>query len=543
VGLKFRAVISSRDFEEGRRAHETAERLRGSMQTEATPRETFTLGVLFRYKLTVLAVAVVVILAGYVRIITQPLLFQATARLKVRFPSDTLALRSVDSPGSFRLPLLEEEVKSYLPQLKDEQLIAQVLDSLPPGDSDGGERAAPDEPTAVQRFRAQFLQAYYALRKTALSAIDALLFSSDLMITEREQKVRSVAGRLEITTGVDASHIVTVSYQNPNPQLAANIVNTLCLRFIELQKRTVKAKDEAKAQKAVDEALAELKQNRQQAFELGHRIGSATLEEAVRTKFNKLQELLERRTRYQVAGDLLAKGVIPFDKDLSLEAPILSGELEQQFFEIRMRYEELKRRETDRTEFYEKLIETSHQYMDERRAVSAKRDMVVVEHALEALDKAIDTLAKDPVLAEVSSELTSLQLQQGIIEKRLALAESDLASVRVYNKSIGDENVSENIALAQRAQAPPFPMPQYREVKLAVVIILGLFAGCLAALVRHHLAPRLVRRVRPRGADEIDVPLILLPDDGKRNVEKDLELDISFPGDDAEERRGNEARR
>ena len=58
------------------------------MQTEAAPREPFTLGVLLRYKFTIVLVAFFVIFGGYARIITQPPLYEATARLAVRFTRD-----------------------------------------------------------------------------------------------------------------------------------------------------------------------------------------------------------------------------------------------------------------------------------------------------------------------------------------------------------------------------------------------------------------------------------------------------------------------
>ena len=53
------------------------------MQTEAEPREPSTLRVLLRYRFTVFAVAVFVILGGYLRTVTQPSLYEATARLAV----------------------------------------------------------------------------------------------------------------------------------------------------------------------------------------------------------------------------------------------------------------------------------------------------------------------------------------------------------------------------------------------------------------------------------------------------------------------------
>src|SRR5262245_18194208 len=128
------------------------------MQTEAAPREPFTLKVLLRYKFTIIAVATFVILGGYVKIITQPRQYEATARLAVRFTSEALRLAELNRDSPLRLPLLEEEVKAYMVQLRDPQFINQVLQDMPAEELDPAAAEPPVEPSSVDQFRNKFLK-------------------------------------------------------------------------------------------------------------------------------------------------------------------------------------------------------------------------------------------------------------------------------------------------------------------------------------------------------------------------------------------------
>ncbi len=514
------------------------------MQTEAAPREPFTIGVLFRYKLTIFAVAVFVILGGYVRIVTQPKLYEATARLAVRFTSDAIALGGVERDNFFRLPLLEEEVKAYQSQLTDRPFIAQVLVSLPPDVGQQPPDPGADDDSAAQRFRAAFLSAYYSIRQAVFAAVDAVLFTKDYVVTAEEQRVMQIISRLKVEAGTEASHVITVGYQNSNAAMAAQLVNTLAKRFIETQKRKVKRKDEAKAQQEVDEAMRALVENRRQLFEISNKLGSPTMEDGIRAKYQKLETLLAQKRKYEVGRDLLATGVVPFDRDLSLETQSLGVELEASYFEVRMRYEQLAWERPDEPKYSKYLTDTAQTHMDERRKRAIERDKIVVESHIKSLADQIKQLEDDPLLASLTADYTRLFLAQNFYQARVVRAETELNEVRAFNKELEDENVSENIALWQPAQVPPFPVPQHREVKLLVVIALGFFAGCAAALVRHQVRPKPLRRAIPRTEEEADVPIVILPDDGREDLEKDLELDISFPAEDgAEEAKGKEARR
>jgi uncharacterized protein involved in exopolysaccharide biosynthesis len=180
--------------------------------------------------------------------------------------------------------------------------------------------------------------------------------------------------------------------------------------------------------------------------------------------------------------------------------------------------------------------------MTQRKQMAIKRDLSVVIARLQLIDQDIAKLLADTTIADLTPEYTRLITEQTNLVSRVTRAEADLIEARTFNKTLEDDNVSENIAFWQEAAIPPFPLPQHRGLKLLVVIALGIFAGCGAALLRHHLFPKPVRRARQRRQD-LDVPLIILPD-GAREADKDMRLDISFPSSEPEGgTRGKEALR
>jgi len=351
------------------------------MQTEATPREPFTLGVLFRYKLTIVMIAILVIAGGYVRIVTQPPLYEATARLAVRFSGEAVPLREMRGDSMFRLPLLEEEVKAYMVQIKDPQFLHQVLQDFPlveeavPSTSDD---APSKSPTALQRFKEQFLRTYYDIRRAVLSVIDAVLLTDDALLSEKEQQIMQIISRLEVTAGTEASHIIGVTYRNKSDTLAAKMVNSIASSFIKKQKKRVQPMDEKKYEKAAEDANLELVRMKTRLYELTDTLESPTLEEAIRKKYARLDTLLLEESQLQLALRLLEQSIVPFYRDLPLETPVISGDLGRELLNILVRYDEQQKRVTERPEFYTSLIASARKILDELKQASIQRDRVIV---------------------------------------------------------------------------------------------------------------------------------------------------------------------
>lgn len=500
------------------------------MQTEAAPREIFTLSALFRYKLTIIVVATLVILGGYLRIITQPKLYEATARMAVRFSSEALQLGGLKDDSLIRLPLLEEEVKANVVLLRDPQFLDTVFEDFDldaPSALDPGQVA--EEPSMADKLREQVLSSFYSVRKTILGLLDSVLFYGDNLTSQREQKVNQILSRLEITSGTEASHIITVSYRNIDPSLAEQVVNTIVRKFVAQQKKKVRKKDETIPQELIARTTEELVDTRKKLLEIADQIGSPTVEEAVQKRYETLELFEQKRQSFLIALRLLEQGVTPFDKELPLESSALMTELEREYFGNKMRLQELGQTRIEVKDFFTNLAALAQAHMVERKKEAIERDKLVIRAQIEALEKEIVRLKEDTTLADLSTKHTQLTLRNTLALARLTQAETDLRGIQEFNAQLGEESVAETIKVWQEAKVPSFPLPQYRGIKLLVVIVLGLFAGLGAALLRHQLSPRPARRPRARSTDEVDVPLILLPDDGKRGFERDLEIDISFP--------------
>ena len=156
---------------------------------------------------------------------------------------------------------------------------------------------------------------------------------------------------------------------------------------------------------------------------------------------------------------------------------------------------------------------------------------------IEQLQSQLAALTDTKAFTAVVQEFSTVLAQDLGLQAKVAKAEADLVSATSFNEQLENDNVSENITLWQPAQVPPFPLPQHRGVKLIVIVALSIFAGLVAALVQHHIRPKRARRARPR-QEEVSVPIILMPEDGKREPARRIpEVDISLPPEEGAPKR------
>lgn len=511
------------------------------MQTEAAPREPFTFGVLLRYKFTIALVALFVVAAGYLRIVTQPALYEATARLAVRFTAEAIALQDVASRGSFyRPPLLEEEVKAYMVEMTSTAFLKGVLSSLPPDEAppSGEPVPPPPEPTALERIRAELVRTYSDLRNAAFSFIRAVLLTPETMLSEDEQQVARVLARLSISAGTDASHLITISYRHPSPAYAAKVANAIAEGYIAERRKQLKEKPIESLQKEIEKAQADLVKYKAALHELQDQIGAATIEEAIRKKHTYLDGLRDEYERLVGIRKLLQDGLLVFDSKVSVGSQLIVGELERQFLAILVRFEEENVREPEKKQFHVRLVEAATQALDRLKALEMKRYLAAVEERIAFIERETQKVLADKRYAELSVQYASLDQLQRAAETRLRQTEMALAEAEAYNEQLKNKDVSENVRIWQRAPVPPFPLSQHRELKFAVVIVFGLLAGLGAAVIHHNLRPRRGRRARPRHEEEVSAPLILLAEESNpRQPTASPEVTVSFPPGEAPRRR------
>jgi hypothetical protein len=106
----------------------------------------------------------------------------------------------------------------------------------------------------------------------------------------------------------------------------------------------------------------------------------------------------------------------------------------------------------------------------------------------------------------------------------------ELVQGQRFNQQLDQEYVAQNVSLFQPAKAPPFPDPQRRLLRIIVVAILGVVAGLGTAVLRHMIWPKQQRTsVITASGEEVDVPVVILPEEDDDGLESDIEFDMTFP--------------
>jgi uncharacterized protein involved in exopolysaccharide biosynthesis len=511
------------------------------MKSEEPTREPITPRVLLRYKALILIVAGLVIAGGYIRIITQPRRYTAQARLKFRFSGDTYELQGM---GNVKVPLLEEEVKACQAQFYDATFIDKALQRLPQDEQDeaAGEGASsprPEELSPVESALTQVMEGYRSARRWLLDGLDTILMHKDSIVSERERRVAAILGDLEVAVGEEASHIIALRYSNREPQRAADIVNTLALGFIEEQKEKARKRDLVKLEADVVTAKNDIIAIQQKKIEIARHTNGLDPLEALKLRFEKIGQLETQLKVVKSARQTVSKKQIPFHKDLPIGVESESGDLGRyRFLEmLRQMEDEIKRPESAwiSRELQERIrAEEEHKKMER---IETLRDQLEV--LASDLETEIAALKEDQSAYEYVPQFTALLVEEDAAKTQLGRAEDEFIVAKRYNQNLEDKNMAEHVTIWQQASVPPFPDPQRRLLKLIVVIVLGLVAGCAAALGRHLVWPK-PDPGEPRYAvgGDLNVPIVVLPEQGDETLESDLEFDMTFPSREEERKKG-----
>lgn len=511
------------------------------MNTEGL-REPLNFKVLLRYKFLIISVAAVVICGGYLRIVTEPRQYSATARIKVRFSADVLNLPEVG--GNVRIPILEEEVKAYMTLLRAPRLIDLALQELEQKreDAAGGNNAAPppeEEITTGEILIVNILDFVDGLKGKLGSMLDSLLLVKDTFVSNRERKVLRILNRLSVEAGVDASHIITLTYRDGDPTRAATIANAVTTQFMALQKAQTRKRNVERLSGDVEAAKKHLGTVIQRKWELATLVRSTSIEKAMEDHYLGLETLRQTANAIRNGLALLDAGIIPMDRTLPIETGANNTQLDRVFYEQRVRAEGALMVETDRTDVLTRELDVIERL--ERELKDKKIQAMKLQ--LEAHQKYIESeqhrLASDNAPFRLSPDFSALQVEEQTAQGNLVHAQQQLTDGQLFNQQLEQENVAEFVAVWQEAKPPPFPDQQRRLLKLVVIIVLGSAAGFAAALARHLLWPRpeLVDVGAGLGgpSGSLNVPVIILPEEEDDDLESDLEFDVTFPEEEPTE--------
>jgi len=502
------------------------------MNSEDANREPITPRVLLRYKVLICVVATLVILGGYARIITQPRRHTATVRLKSRFSGGEFLLQDL---GNVKVPLLEEEVKSYVAQILDRTFIDKVVQALP-------QRQAPpslpgeDAEPPIQNFFENAQGAYLTARKAVFGFFDTILQVEDTVVSERERRAASILGGLTVLAGEEASHIITIQYAHNNAQRSADVVNTIALQFIELQKQKVKKRDVAKLEAEVVRAKNDMIDIKRRLTELAKKVGYSDLDVGIQMRFEEIRAMKKEREAIKSALPLLSEKIMPKATDLPIERDRRSSDENRQHFTALIGVWRQQVQSPESAKVTKELEERITAYIEGRKAQEIAELKIELTRKKELLDRDITMKEEDNRLFEHAAVHAALVVEQNAATARFARSEEERLLAHKFNNALDNESVAEHVTISQIAAVPAYPDPQRRGLKFMVVIVLGFVAGSAVALGRHMLWPKPAAGtygVSP-AAGEVNVPIIVLPEQGDEAVESDLEFDMTFPKDKPE---------
>jgi len=511
------------------------------MNTEGL-REPLNFKVLLRYKFLIISVAAVVICGGYLRIVTEPRQYSATSRIKVRFSADVLNLPEVG--GNVRIPILEEEVKAYMTLLRAPRLIDLALKELEQKreDASSGNNAAPppeEEITTGEILIVNILEFVDGVKGNLGNMLDSLLLVKDTFVSNRERRVLRILNRLSVEAGVDASHIITLTYRDGDPTRAATIANAVTNQFMALQKAQTRKRNVERLSGDVEAAKTYLGGIIQRKWKLATLVGSVSIERAMEDHYLRLEALRREANAIENGIALLDVGIIPMDKTLPIETGTNDTQLDRIFAEQRVRTEATLQVQTDRTDVLERelaMIERLEADLKTKKIDSMKTQLKGHQEYIASERK---RLASDDAMFRLSPEFSALQVEEQTAQSKLVQAQQQLTEGQLFNQQLEQEDVAEFVAVWQEAKPPPFPDQQRRLLKLIVIMVLGSAAGFAAALARHLLWPRPelvdVGAGLPGPSGSLNVPVIILPEEEDDDLESDLEFDVTFPEEEPTE--------
>lgn len=525
------------------------------MNTVYPAKEPITPQVLWRYKGLIAIIAVLVILAGYVRIITQNRTYTSTATLQVRYSGDALNLAEGPVGRAMKVPLLEEEVKAHILHLSDPQFIDQVIQDLQAnsGPSNSSDPLPEEvEQTAMEKLRETIADTFASGKQAVSDFFDRILFVEDTVVSDRERQVFSVLGGLAVTAGENASHLITVSYRGRDPVYSARIANGIARKFIEVQKEKTKPKDLDALQESVDRARRSLVEITAQKYQALSEIGSPTLDDAIRKSDEERKSLTAEKWMLKDLILLNEQGhgdVSYTDSRVRTRAEssgrdwIIDNEIARLMAEAAVASEKQGR--------VEKQIEILEALRRAEKSKTLQSVKVALEQRLQSVDRRLLEISKDTTFADWAPRVHELQAQEMAAQAELNRFDQELIEGKKFNEILADKQKAEHVALWQAANVPPFPDQQRRFLKFMVILVLGCFAGCAAAVGRHLFWPKFgpqgpvmapttyapagIPAQVPAGAvaGNLDVPIVVLPEDAEDDeLEDGIQFDMTYPEDE-----------
>ena len=443
--------------------------------------------ILFRHRKTLLSFAVAGLVGAIVISLVQTPIYRVRTSLEIQGTNFLDSKNPTDSSGSYITP--ESYVETQVKLLQSESLLEDVIDKLKLQ-----ERPA----TGWRAIGSRVRHIFESSKAAPLPAKDKLIKEIERNLTVR-------------TSGT--SRLLEVTYESPDPKLAADFANTLVSEFIELTQEARWKSAQGTAEwltKHLDQMKAQLEKSEGQLQDYAHSSGLSFTSEKDNLAESKLKEIQDELSKAQAdrianqAKFEAAKSKPPDSLPEVLEDPTMR-EYRQRLVDLQRQYAEL--RATLTPEHY-KVKRVQAQIDELKFAMRAERANVLrrISNEYTAALRRETLLSKangeqEKVVADQSEKAIHYDTLKRDVDSNRHLYEVMLQ--RVKEASLAAAMRDSNVLVVDRARPPLLP---YRP-SLAMNTAIGLCSGVLLGFGFVILRERLDRRISAPGDAQVFLDL------------------------------------
>ena len=433
---------------------------------------------LARYKLTLLAFTVVGLLAAiFISLIETPI-YRARTSLEIQSP-DFLEIKGVDgnsTTGDYPTP--ETYVETQVKLLQSESLLEDVVNKL---------KLSQKRPAT----------GWHAI---AMRVRQILGRPNPSQLAEGEQLVNKIRQHLTVQIA-GKSGLIEVLYESPDPQLSANLANTLVSEFIELsqEERWKSAQGTAAwLTNHLDEMKSQLESSEERLQDYAVSAGLSPTSEQDTPAEGRLKELLQnmsqaqadriaKQAKYEAAQNKAANSLPELQEDTAMR------DYRERLTELQRQYASLSVALTPQHPDVQRVqaqINELKVAMQKERADVLRRigdDYFTAVRRERLLQEACANQEK--TVADQSSKSIHYDTLKRDVDSNRSLYE--LMLQRVKEASLASAMRDSNVLVVDRAQPPLLPYRPSLPMNSAIGLLSGMFLGFALVLVRERVDRRI----------------------------------------------------
>ncbi len=437
-----------------------------------------------------------------------------------------------------------EYIATQISLLQSERLLTRVITEMDLNNTP--EFSGSIDKNAPVGFFTQFITAVSAF-KTAITDMIRPHVEMDPVIASNheytrqvilERNLKKLEDGLQINS-VKNTQLLEITYENPHPKLAANIVNAVMQQFLETTIEGKLASFHSAGvflDKQIDAAKIQLEKSEIELNKYARQTGIISLDSRLNLVMRQLEEVnnaLSEAVTVRIAKESLYRQAIT-EGGSSLPA-IMNNELIQnlkkQYNDLQTEYQVLSATFKDE---YPKVKELKAKMKDIQNRIKLEQKMLIDSIRLEyesALDNEKRLIKMAETQKQLAIELNDKATQYKILDREVVsnkeVYNSLLSRSKEISASVGSD--AGNIEIIDTARPPLKPYKPNVRRQLLLGIMLGLFGGVGIAFLMEYMDN--TTKTAEEFPQRYQIPLLGLIPFSKHEPEEDIDLAFKFYND------------